>query len=60
MLDAAQLAGFGFGQMSASPEGNGNGHEVEVTWQPEPIEHSKWREQRVDLGHIILLLDGSG
>ncbi|MBN2502892.1 MAG: universal stress protein [Anaerolineales bacterium] len=59
MLDAAQLAGFGFGQMPAGAEGNGNGQEVEVTWQPEPIEHSKWREQRVDLGHIILLLDGS-
>lgn len=60
-LDAAQLAGFGFGQASPArvrtvqslfePE--------EVTWQPEPIEYSKWREQRMGIRKVVTLLDGS-
>jgi nucleotide-binding universal stress UspA family protein len=60
-LDAAQLAGFGFGQAEpafvfprerlAKP--------VEVTWQAEPKARSRWREQRVEVERITVLLDGS-
>ncbi len=58
-LDAAQLAGFGFGQMAIAPAfGNGNGM-VEVAWQPDPKEHSRWREQTVTIRNILVLLDGS-
>ena len=59
-LDAAQLAGFGFGQMAVKPAfGNGNGGGVEVAWQPDPKEKSKWREQTVSIRNILILLDGS-
>ena len=59
-LTAAQLAGFGFGQ-SVISDGNGNGAKtrVDLTWEPEPIEKSKWREQRVIIKRIAVLLDGS-
>jgi nucleotide-binding universal stress UspA family protein len=60
MLDAAQLAGFGFGQVPVSVEsGNEYAKQVEVTWQPEPIEYSRWRGESVSVGHLALLLDGS-
>ena len=61
LLDAAQLAGFGFGQMPVKPilPGlNGNGV-MEVAWQPDPKIHSKWREQKVAVRNILVLLDGS-
>ena len=60
LLDATQLAGFGFGQMDVKPvlPGlNGNG-EAEVSWQPDP-EDSKWYEQTVVIRNIAVLLDGS-
>lgn len=60
-LDAAQLAGFGFGQVPAKPILPGlNGNvPVEVSWQPDPKEHSRWREQTVVIRNILVLLDGS-
>jgi nucleotide-binding universal stress UspA family protein len=60
-LDAAHLAGFGFGQVPAKSARAGlsaNGL-VEVTWQPDPREQSKWREQTVTIHSIAVLLDGS-
>ena len=60
-LDAAQLAGFGFGQMSVSREAS-NGdmlQEVEISWQPEPIEKSVWRDVRIEIKKLVVLLDGS-
>ncbi len=56
-LDAANLAGFGFGQMAVEPE-SGNGS-VEVSWQPDPKEQSVWRVQDVTISNIAVLLDGS-
>jgi len=61
-LDAAQLAGFGFGQMApeAVPAGGGRSRrKVEVTWQPDPKERSHWREERVTINDLAILLDGS-
>lgn len=61
-LDAAQLAGFGFGQMSPAAV------EVEspaavslenLQWEPEPIQRSRWREERVTIQSLVVLLDGS-
>jgi nucleotide-binding universal stress UspA family protein len=61
MLDAAQLAGFGFGQVAAEgpPAANGDAPPVEVTWQPAPIEQSSWRTQKVQIEKAVVLLDGS-
>ena len=59
-LDAAQLAGFGFGQMPVKPilpTLNGNGT-VEVAWHPDPVD-SKWYEQIAQIKNIAVLLDGS-
>lgn len=61
LINSAQLAGFGFGQYpveEAASEEEG-GQPVEITWQPEPIEHSRWRERRVALRRLVVLLDGS-
>ena len=59
-LDAAQLAGFGFGQMADAPvSGNGNGGSTEVSWQPDPKEKSTWRVEDVTISNIAVLLDGS-
>ena len=60
-LDAAQLAGFGFGQMEVTRKGS-NGdtiEDVEIQWQPEPIEKSVWRDVRIEIKRIAVLLDGS-
>ncbi len=60
-LDAAQLAGFGFGQVSpvlVSP-GRGRAESAEVTWLPAPKEKSKWRGQYMAMRNIAVLLDGS-
>jgi nucleotide-binding universal stress UspA family protein len=61
LLDSAQLAGFGFGQypVEAAASGEQAPAPVEITWQPEPIEHSRWRERRVDIKRLLVLLDGS-
>ena len=59
-FNAAQLAGFGFGQYpSADPAATNGAQELEITWQPEPIEKSQWRDISVDVKHLIILLDGS-
>jgi nucleotide-binding universal stress UspA family protein/amino acid transporter len=61
-LDAAQLAGFGFGQRAidaVSINGGRGGKRVEVSWQPDPKEQSHWREERVEIKRIAVLLDGS-
>jgi nucleotide-binding universal stress UspA family protein len=60
-LDAAQLAGFGFGQyLSADSELDQNGeHITEVTWQPDPIERSTWRQDKVAIQKVVVLLDSS-
>ena len=58
-LDAAQLAGFGFGQMALGSEsGTGNGN-AKVSWQPDPKEESQWRVQNAKITNIAVLLDGS-
>lgn len=58
-LDAAQLAGFGFGQMALGSEsGNANGN-GKVSWQPDPKEESQWRVQNAKITNIAVLLDGS-
>lgn len=61
LIDSAQLAGFGFGQYPVEAAASGEGAEqpVEITWQPEPIEHSRWRERRVAIKRLVVLLDGS-
>ena len=60
MLDAAQLAGFGFGQYPVLDTKLEKGEEPpDVTWQPEPKEFSTWREDRVSIKHIVVPLDGS-
>ncbi len=60
LLDANQLAGFGFGQIDVKPNGAGLGEndEAEVVWQPDPVD-SKWYEQTVTIRSIAVLLDGS-
>jgi nucleotide-binding universal stress UspA family protein len=60
-FEAAQLAGFGYGQMAVQKVlTNGDTiEEVEIAWQPEPIEKSRWREERITIGRIAVLLDGS-
>jgi len=61
LLDAAQLAGFGFGQVAVKQPIlsalNGNGA-LEVSWHPDPVD-SKWYEQTVSIRSIAVLLDGS-
>jgi nucleotide-binding universal stress UspA family protein len=60
-LDAAQLAGFGFGQ--AEPVGITSRTRIvkpgELTWQAEPKSLSRWRDQWKAIGQIAVLLDGS-
>jgi nucleotide-binding universal stress UspA family protein len=60
-LDAAQLAGFGFGQMELAAAANGGGQPSvdDLTWQPAPIEESNWRKEKIKIGEIAVLLDGS-
>jgi len=60
-LNAAQLAGFGFGQMDPAtgtmtvraerPE--------DLRWEPAPIQQSKWREKIVNIKNVAILLDAS-
>jgi nucleotide-binding universal stress UspA family protein len=60
-FEAAQLAGFGFGQVAVQRvASNGDAiQDFEITWQPEPIEKSRWREQRTEIEKVAVLLDGS-
>jgi len=60
-FEAAQLAGFGYGQMAVQKVlTNGEAIEdIEISWQPEPIEKSRWREERITIKRIAVLLDGS-
>jgi nucleotide-binding universal stress UspA family protein len=60
-FNAAQLAGFGFGQ-ARRPVVLENGNLVErleIAWQPEPIEQSRWRNERIEINKVAVLLDGS-
>ncbi|RME07997.1 MAG: universal stress protein, partial [Anaerolineae bacterium] len=61
-LDAVQLAGFGFGQMSpASLEAKAPAAVslADLRWEPEPIQRSRWREEQVTIQSLVVLLDGS-
>jgi len=60
-LDAALLAGFGFGQMApaAVTAGGSVTSPPEITWDPEPIERSNWRNEYKTIKKIAVLLDGS-
>jgi nucleotide-binding universal stress UspA family protein len=59
-LDAAQLAGFGFGQVAVIARGLGGApKKSELAWQPDPKEYSRWRKQRVTIKELVVLLDGS-
>ncbi len=61
-LDAANLAGFGFGQMAIETMPSGSGRSTkrgEVSWQPDPKEYSHWRDERVSIQNLAVLLDGS-
>ena len=60
-LDTALLAGFGFGQMApaAVTAGGSVASLPEITWDPEPIERSNWRNEYKTIKKIAVLLDGS-
>jgi nucleotide-binding universal stress UspA family protein len=60
-LDAAMLAGFGFGQaaLTMAAPANGDKGPGGLTWLPEPIEQSRWRSQEVAFKRVAVLLDGS-
>ena len=60
-LDTALLAGFGFGQMApaAVTAGGSVASPPEITWDPEPIEGSNWRNEYKTIKKIAVLLDGS-
>lgn len=60
-FDAYQLAGFGFGQgpLSFGASVNGGVDQLELGWQPDPIEKSIWREKHIEIERIAVLLDGS-
>ena len=60
-LDAAQLAGFGFGQDPLARLVDENGARIprKLTWIPEPITEQDWRERRIEIRKIVILLDGS-
>ena len=59
-FDAAQLAGFGFGQYTTSELVLENGEvSTDVTWSPEPKALSTWRKEKVTIQNVVVLLDGS-
>ena len=59
-LDTALLAGFGFGQMAPAAVAVGASAPTrEITWEPEPIEQSNWRNEHKTIKKIAVLLDGS-
>ncbi len=60
LLDSAHLAGFGFGQYAKTETMTENGEKaMEVTWQPAPKELSTWRNEKVAIKNLVVLLDGS-
>jgi nucleotide-binding universal stress UspA family protein len=61
LLDATRLAGFGFGQFATISEGTEDQTQAapEITWQPEPITQSTWRDETVSIQQVVVLLDGS-
>ncbi|MBN1309930.1 MAG: universal stress protein [Anaerolineae bacterium] len=59
LLDAAQLAGFGFGQYETTDVEEQAPPDLEITWQPEPIIHSTWRDEKAAVRKAVVLLDGS-
>jgi len=61
-LDAAHLAGFGFGQVAKVPILPGqpiSANHVEVTWHPDHQDQAAWSKQTASIANIIVLLDGS-
>ncbi len=61
-LDAAQLAGFGFGQAARVPTLLGRPAlptHGELTWHPDNHDQKTWVRQKVDIPRVIVLLDGS-
>jgi len=61
-LEAAQLAGFGFGQVAKVPILPGqviSSNDVEVAWRPDFDTLHPWRKVQVKTNNIVVLLDGS-
>jgi nucleotide-binding universal stress UspA family protein len=61
-LDAAQLAGFGFGQVSRTPQLLGlhvPSNHAELSWHPDTQHASAWTRRKVKIDRIVVLLDGS-
>jgi len=60
-LVAANLAGFGFGQMNPASGGAiaKPASTDDLRWEPAPITGSKWRHQEFELNKVAILLDGS-
>jgi nucleotide-binding universal stress UspA family protein len=61
-LDAAQLAGFGFGQARRGPillGVNVDANHAELTWQPDHLDQSVWLRRKAEIPQISVLLDGS-
>jgi nucleotide-binding universal stress UspA family protein len=60
-VNAAQLAGFGFGQAARKPSLPGRRFisNSALNWQPDPNGKNGWRKQNVTLQNIVVLLDGS-
>jgi len=58
LLDASQLAGFGFGQFGPSTSEPPD-KPVELTWKPEPVANSTWRSENISIQKVAVLLDGS-
>lgn len=60
-LNAAQLAGFGFGQMDPAT-GSVTAQAIkpeDLRWEPAPIQESKWRDETVSISNVAVLLDAS-
>jgi len=61
-LDSALLAGFGFGQVAKVPILPGqpiSAEHYEVAWHPDQNTLTTWRNKQVQLGNMLVLLDGS-
>jgi len=61
-LDAAHLAGFGFGQVAKVPIMPGqpiSPNHVEVAWLPDVTDQNTRYEKATDIQNILVLLDGS-
>jgi nucleotide-binding universal stress UspA family protein len=60
-IQSTLLAGFGFGQASFQNQGAAEGEQVPLNliWMPEPVYPHRWPDGKVDIHHILTLLDGS-